>query len=540
MARLDPRQRRLLVWLHSPDANCMDLVPWLAGKWMLYVQEDPTLALMRSLPSVDCRVEPVVRRVFARRLALLVTRVAADRNERAKLSTLVWGQVLSLIKRLNDRDVFARPLRDLLGAFDGDGFPAAFRDDDTLPRRFTEMLVYNQEDSSLDARWLKLIEKKEGDPILRCDMFAAIRGLLSTPERVANETIERMLNLACARIDRALAKDALKTERAADLLSMIERDYPRSTVATLCSLVPLWDRFPWVPTDHSILDVQRDNTVEERWVHGVLDASGTGLSTRRVGSIRGLLALPDYGLVKYALLEQCVQTICDQIEKEQRKTQGKVASLKSVFWDAIRDASRKDRAQRLFLAFARLWGDYPWLPTPHPFLYAIAVIRDLAVLANLTRGLRTAGSWLAQYSELMRSILAKEDFLIRKIEDADFSEGGRLLRGVPVGRGDFSRSEMRPSARPLPGSVLGVYIAQCLLDSPQMAERLLQMDAFYDFCGQYHHADPDSISRAWQEYWAATSRTPIVLQHPLREVGRKVRGGTEVWTLNTLPKAAAA
>ena len=243
---LDPRQAKLLDWAKSAEDNVNELLQWLGGDFPIYSLEDPMLAIIRALPPVNCRVEPDVRRVLAERLALVLRGLASDEGLRNKTTSAVWSELINLIDRLNDPNVFAPPLLELLSAFDRHGLPSAFLKYEVLMGRFTETLMHVQKDNSLERRWLKQIEQDNGDPILRCDMFTAIRGLLGMPNQVSQETMDQLLKSACNRIEAELTEKNAKKEMIEDLLGMVFKDYTRYTHSVTPSLASVWDQYSWI------------------------------------------------------------------------------------------------------------------------------------------------------------------------------------------------------------------------------------------------------------------------------------------------------
>jgi hypothetical protein len=267
-----PRRRVLLDWLHDDSADSATLLDWLRGDGFIILrQENPFMAILQALPTVENPIEPAVKRILLYRLAEAIEWLATDKEARALCAHRTWLELFNLASRLGGNKELSQSIRKLRQSFESDE-STPFSDDqgDGLAKAFTRLVMNHQLNDELEERWAGLI-RGDRDPILKGSLFDAIRGLLSEPDLISYDMLEECLCDFCNSLDIAYQTDAPskadknKREKVEELRNMISADFPHYDQRATLAMASLTRRYHWLPevdplllviamtTDHAVL-----------------------------------------------------------------------------------------------------------------------------------------------------------------------------------------------------------------------------------------------------------------------------------------------
>lgn len=246
------RQALLLDWLHDPAADSVDILDWLTGEGFVILRlEDPTDAILESLPPIDNPVEPDVRRLLAKRLAECINWLAADDIDRSQYTTATWSQIFELANQLNNPTALTHALKQLLHAFDSDGTTPFPRDHQTAID-FTRLIISHQSNNSFKERWQSLI-KGESDTNLSATLFTATRGLFSMPDILPYNDVQASFDSFCTRIATNITSINERSAKAEELIHMVCHEYGRYNSHMKLAFANIWTKHKWLPKPDSEL-----------------------------------------------------------------------------------------------------------------------------------------------------------------------------------------------------------------------------------------------------------------------------------------------
>ena len=444
-ASLTPRQRRLLGWLRDDSADSLDILNWLNGDWSIFREEEAHEAVYESLPSRHSPEEEFGLKNFIERIGDAITALSEDIGLRDKQSQGTWAQLFALASESDFHDSedpsiptsLASPIKRLLTAFDHDANDGKcrFATNPTNARAFTRLVIANQADNNLRNRWLSLIEQKVGieggsDPVFEIGLQGAVGGLLAMPRMVDQQTLTTALRFTCKRIENAQNLPGQVNLHKSRLAYVVAKNYPR-----YLTCASIWDAL-----------IRAD--------------------------------APD---TKYATLEFCIHSACTMLDNMYSDVDKKRDVVRALFFSKTDPSAELSNRVRLALAFQ--WTDFPWLPMPNLLLYTIATIRDIGALSQLTAGLEDADHKYAKAAKLMLNILLDDSDLALDLKLYLEKRGkGRITVGEPMTFSQFSnpeRSERRINF--LSEKILQAFSLQCReINSSTIQARLDTIEDFIE------------------------------------------------------------
>ncbi len=220
------RQKRLLEWLSSPEADSTDIIRWMQGvDFELHRQEDPALVLVCALPSADNFCEPTIREVLSKRISEAVIWLATDDSENCLWNHLAedtWIQLFMLIRRLGVSS-FKTAVMQLFQRCELEG-GTPFKHDSETAKTLTRFVMVAQPNNDLENRWVGLI-KGDKDPVLKASLFESFRGLLSMPFKVDDFVVTECANAFNTRINNAFKDETQRSSKLREFLELVDANF---------------------------------------------------------------------------------------------------------------------------------------------------------------------------------------------------------------------------------------------------------------------------------------------------------------------------
>ncbi len=252
----DDRERYMLQWLHDDSADVAMLLDWLAGNHIVVLpQEEPFMAILKSVPAVDGPYQSAIWQILIKRVAEAVDWLSGDEKARSEISPGVWSELMSLLTRLTNSEVLSTPIVNLEACFyTKGGTPFSEKH---CRRAFTQLVRKHQQDNRLEERWVDLIEGKP-DPVLDASLFESFRGLLSMPEPVGYLAYRSCIGAFCRRVDRARKSFEEKRDELDQYYQMIWREFPKHHALhrmTEVAVARHWSSYPWINRPDELVEV---------------------------------------------------------------------------------------------------------------------------------------------------------------------------------------------------------------------------------------------------------------------------------------------
>jgi hypothetical protein len=224
----EPRQRELLQWLYSSNADSYKIIRWMQGIGLaLYRQEDPALALISALPSDDSLCEPAIREVLAKRIGEAVICVANDESNNSdwnRLAEDTWIQLFVLMRRLGVSN-FKTAVMQLFQRCEREG-RTPFDLVSEASRYFTRFVMDAQPNNELEKRWIAMI-KGSDDAVLKASLFDAFCGLLSMPREVSILGVNECIVAFKTRIRAAFDDESVRSAKQCELQQLVDEKFPQ-------------------------------------------------------------------------------------------------------------------------------------------------------------------------------------------------------------------------------------------------------------------------------------------------------------------------
>ncbi|MCA8995083.1 MAG: hypothetical protein KDA88_24115 [Planctomycetaceae bacterium] len=231
-----------------------------------------------------------------------------------------------------------------------------------------------------------------------------------------------------------------------------------------------------------IAKYQTNNDLKDQWVllieeaaNPTTDKPGTVLKASLFDAFRGLLSMPNK--ILHGTFEGCLNHSCRILEHAFDLDSQKLNSIEDLYSMIGNEYPRYSNNARLTIA--KLWGEFDWLPVPHPMEFAISVTRDQDILFNIQNWLAGIDKSRADLALFMKAIVDSET-LPRSFHQYTSSTNSEKLMasGQVYTRDNFDRLTKSRSVEITSDEIelylkQWIYAAPCVDSTQQLAMSLL-------------------------------------------------------------------